>query len=127
MSSFDSIDHHILESILKEHINDQQFIDLYWKFVRAGYMEFGKMKPNSIGGTPIAFAKSIAKEGSVISPILSNIYLDKFDKYVEQIKEELESQNKGKPNMVNPEYAKLDNTIQNITKSKARYKRLDKI
>jgi retron-type reverse transcriptase len=117
MSYFNSIDHQILESILKEHIHDQQFIDLYWKFVRAGYMVFGKMKLNSVG----------VPQGSIISPILSNIYLDKFDKYVEQIKEELESQNKGKPNMVNPEYAKLDNTIQNITKSKARYKRLGKI
>jgi retron-type reverse transcriptase len=107
---------------LKEHINDQQFIDLYWKFVRAGYMEFGMMRPRSVG----------VQQGSIISPILSNIYLDKFDKYVEHIKDELEANNKGKHSNVYPESAKLDNTIHNRNKSqvlatKKRYKRLGKV
>jgi hypothetical protein len=66
--------------------------------------------------------------GSIISPILSNLYLDKFDKMIKEIKIKLEIQNKNKrsniinpeyaTNIINPEYAKLDNTIQNITKSK---------
>jgi len=39
---FDNVDHHILANLLAEiKIGDQQFIDLYWKLVRAGYVEEG--------------------------------------------------------------------------------------
>jgi group II intron reverse transcriptase/maturase len=36
---FDTIDHHILISILRKRINDEYFIALIWKMLRAGYME----------------------------------------------------------------------------------------
>ena len=36
---FDSFDHHVLISILQRRIHDEQFINLMWKMLRAGYME----------------------------------------------------------------------------------------
>jgi len=79
---FDNINHEVLINILKERIADQRFIRLIRKFLNAGYVEdwvFHK----TYSGTP---------QGGIISPILANIYLDKFDKY---IKEYINQFNKG--------------------------------
>ena len=76
-------------AILSERISDMRFLRLIRKFLNAGYVEdwvFHK----SYSGTP---------QGGIISPILANIYLDKFDKY---IKEYTEKFNKGKRRKENP-------------------------
>lgn len=86
---FDNIDHEVLVAILSERISDERFLRLIRKFLNAGYVEdwvFHK----SYSGTP---------QGGIISPILANIYLDKFDKY---IKEYIENFNKGKRRKENP-------------------------
>lgn len=101
----DEINHHVLEKLLVNHFNDQRFIDLYWKFVRAGYVEFDKVKVNDIG----------IPQGSIISPILSNLYLHELDKFIINEKEQLLKSNM-KANFRNSIYDKLDNRIQNITK-----------
>lgn len=62
--------YHILAKILQENIEDQQFIDLYWKLVKAGYVE--------------GICSSLTKGG--INSILSDIYLNKFDKFISDIK-----------------------------------------
>lgn len=36
---FDSFDHHVLVDILRERIEDENFIALMWKMLKAGYME----------------------------------------------------------------------------------------
>jgi retron-type reverse transcriptase len=102
---FDEIDHHILEKLLIEHFNDQRFIDLYWKFVRAGFVEFNSLKINDIG----------VPQGSVVSPILSNLYLHELDKFIQMEKEQL-LDSKLKISLRNLVYSKLNNRIQNITK-----------
>lgn len=71
---FDNIDHNILIGILKERISDERFLRLIRKFLNAGYIENWKYS-NTYSGTP---------QGGIISPILANIYLDKFDKYMEE-------------------------------------------
>jgi len=57
-------------------------------------------------------------QGSIVSPILSNLYLDKFDKFMEKYIERLVESNKGERSFLpNPEYVKVDTQIQNIMKS----------
>lgn len=71
---FDNINHEVLINILKERIADERFIRLVRKFLNAGYVEdwvFHK----TYSGTP---------QGGIISPILANIYLDKFDNYIQE-------------------------------------------
>jgi len=92
---FDKFDHAVLIELISNKISDQRFIQLIWKVLRAGYMEFHTIQ-NSIIGTP---------QGSIISPILSNIYLHELDKFIERIKT---SYDKGKVEAINPEYRKLE-------------------
>jgi len=76
-SCFDNIDHKVLADILCENISDKGFMDLYWKMVRAGYMFQGTHFP-TIKGSP---------QGSIVSPILANIYLHKLDAFIHSYKE----------------------------------------
>ncbi len=72
---FDNIDHEILLSILREKIHDNRFIRLVEELLKAGYLEDWKYKP-TLSGTP---------QGGIISPLLSNICLDRLDKFVERV------------------------------------------
>lgn len=98
-SFFDNIDHHVLINLLRKKISDERFIRLIWKFLRAGYMEDWKFN-KTFSGSP---------QGGIISPILSNIYLNEFDQYMEKLKNEFD---KGKCRRKNPEYKRIDNKIQ---------------
>ena len=93
---FDNIDHNVLISILRERISDERFLRLIRKFLNAGYVEDWKYN-KTYSGTP---------QGGIISPILANIYLDKFDKY---IKEYAAKFRKGDRRSINPEYWRLNN------------------
>ena len=70
---FDNINHEILLNILREKIYDLRFIHLINLFLKAGYIENWQYY-KTYSGVP---------QGSIIGPILSNIYLDKFDKFME--------------------------------------------
>ena len=70
---FDTVNHDKLISILRERVFDSATLHLIRKFLQAGIMEKGWVKSNTIG----------MPQGGPLSPILSNIYLDKFDKELE--------------------------------------------
>ena len=71
---FDTVNHDKLISILREKVNDSTTLHLIRKFLQAGIMEKGLAKPNILG----------VSQGNPLFPILSNIYLDKFDKELEE-------------------------------------------
>lgn len=48
---FDHVDHHALVNILRRRIQDEHFIGLIWKFLKAGYME-NWVYHNTYSGTP---------------------------------------------------------------------------
>lgn len=43
-SFFDNIDHQILAKLINKHFEDTRLRNLYWKFVKAGYMEWDNRK-----------------------------------------------------------------------------------
>lgn len=90
---FDNVDHHVLVRILGRRIKDEYFISLIWKFLKAGYME-DWVYHNTYSGTP---------QGSLISPILANIYLNELDVFMAKY---AESFNCGKSRKINPAYKK---------------------
>jgi len=72
---FDNVDHEILFNILGEKIHDRKLRIAIWKIMKAEIYEEGIYSPNHKG----------VPQGGVISPILANIYLDKFDDYMIQL------------------------------------------
>lgn len=70
---FDTVNHDKLISILRENVKDSKTLHLIRAYLRAGVLDKGFVKSTTIG-TP---------QGGPISVILSNIYLDKFDKELE--------------------------------------------
>lgn len=96
---FDNINHHILVNILRERIKDEAFIELIWKFLKSGYMEKWEYNATYSG----------VAQGSGFSPILANLYLDKFDKYIEEY---MKTFNKGKTRKVGKDYGRLKGRYQ---------------
>ena len=80
---FDNIDHNVLIEILRERILDERFLRLIRKFLNAGYLEEWQFN-KTYSGTP---------QGGIVSPILANIYLDKFDKFMEEYAQKFPQRN----------------------------------
>nr|YP_009517185.1 hypothetical protein C0991_000013 [Blastosporella zonata]AYE93076.1 hypothetical protein C0991_000013 [Blastosporella zonata] len=77
---FDKIPHDKLMELLSLRIKDQRFLQLIRKALNAGYM-LNNIPKYDVVGTP---------QGSIISPILANIYLHQLDEYVEKLKYEFD-------------------------------------
>lgn len=73
MGSFDRLDHEVMLTILGEKLHDNRFLRLIQNMIQAGYLEEWTYH-KTLSGSP---------QGGVVSPILSNIYLDKLDQFVE--------------------------------------------
>ena len=93
---FDEIDHDTLIYVLQSRIKDTRFINLIRKALNAGYLDVYNNPKSCIVGTP---------QGSIISPILCNIFMGQFDNYIEN--EILPRFNRGKTRATNPIYNNL--------------------
>jgi len=70
---FDQLDHQVMVNTLREKIDDNRFVRLIGQMLAAGYLEDWVWNA-TLSGAP---------QGGVLSPCLSNIYLDRLDKFVE--------------------------------------------
>jgi group II intron reverse transcriptase/maturase len=96
---FDNIDHDILLDLLRKRIDDEKFIDLIRRMLKAGFVEDWKHNP-TYSGTP---------QGGVVSPILANIYLHELDEFMATMQTGFD---KGKQRAAPPEYWRLTAHIQ---------------
>lgn len=71
---FDTVNHDLLMDMLREQVDDKRVLKLIRKFLKSGVMING-LVGNTEEGTP---------QGGNLSPLLSNIYLTKFDKMLEE-------------------------------------------
>ncbi|MGZ6693449.1 MAG: reverse transcriptase domain-containing protein [Solirubrobacteraceae bacterium] len=92
---FDRLDHQVMLDILGERIHDNRLLRLVGQMLRAGYLEDWKWNA-TLSGAP---------QGGVVSPILSNIYLDRLDKFVDTVL--LPGYTRGVVRKHNPEYSRL--------------------
>ncbi len=72
---FERLDHELMLTILQEKIHDNRFLRLIANLLKAGYLEDWRYHATLSG----------VAQGAVVSPVLSNIYLDRLDKYVETV------------------------------------------
>ena len=116
VSYFDRINHKKLMELVSKRIQEQQVIDLLWKFLRAGVVTDGKYKRTTMG----------VPQGAVISPILSNIYLHELDLYVETLRKKFDTKKTSEPN---PAYRKAKSLLRSKKgkEKKEGYKQLRKL
>lgn len=98
---FGSLDHEVLLAALSEKIHDNRFLRLIHQMLKAGYLEDWKWHA-TLSGSP---------QGGVLSPLLSNIYMDRLDTFVESVL--IPEYTRGISRRKNPEYQKLENAIWN--------------
>src|SRR5438132_1804378 len=96
---FGRLDHEVLLNILSERIQDNRFLRLIRHMLQAGYLEEWRWH-ETLSGAP---------QGGVCSPVFSNIYLDKLDKFIETVL--LPKYNREKRRSKNPAYQRIENAI----------------
>jgi group II intron reverse transcriptase/maturase len=96
---FGSLDHEIMVRILSEKIHDNRFLRLIRNMLEAGYLEDWEYHA-TLSGSP---------QGGVVSPILSNIYLSKLDRYAETVL--ISQYTRGNRRKHNPEYERTRNRM----------------
>lgn len=72
---FDSIPHRVILELLRQRVRDERFMALIAQMLKAGVMEEGKHY-KTYSGTP---------QGGVVSPVIANIVLHKFDVWMEAV------------------------------------------
>jgi group II intron reverse transcriptase/maturase len=92
---FDTLDHAVLLAILSEKIHDARFIRLVGALLKAGYLEEWRYNA-TLSGSP---------QGAVLSPLLSNLYLDKLDTLVASTL--IPAYTRGERRGANPRYRRL--------------------
>lgn len=100
---FDNLNREILISILRERIADERFIRLICKFIKAGCLEREDCL-NTRSGIP---------QSGTLSHVLANIYLNEFDKYMQEY---AASFDKGAQKQVNSHYQDWADSVCRFSK-----------
>jgi group II intron reverse transcriptase/maturase len=96
---FGSLDHEIMLSTLAGDIHDGRFLRLLRNMLQAGYLD-DWVWHETLSGAP---------QGGVASPILSNIYLHRLDKYVETVL--IPEYTRGTNRAPNPDYQEVEKQL----------------
>ena len=109
-SCFTAINHNKLIEILSRKIHDGRFLNLIKRMLKAGYLEEWTNN-KTYSGVP---------QGGVVSPILSNIYLNELDQFYEN---ELKAKyTKGKKRKKSKAYARVSTALYTAKKKNDRDK-----
>jgi group II intron reverse transcriptase/maturase len=101
---FGSLDHRVMLETLATHIHDSRFLQLIDRMLKAGYLEDWRWHA-TLSGAP---------QGGIASPVMSNIYLDRFDRFIEQ--QLIPEYHRGKRRRTNPAYQRVENEIARETR-----------
>jgi hypothetical protein len=96
---FGSFDHDVMLLILGERLHDNRFLRLVRNMLQAGYLEDWEYNATLSG----------CQQGGVASPVMSNIYLDRLDRFVETVL--IPEYTRGKGRAENPAYKQVSDRI----------------
>jgi group II intron reverse transcriptase/maturase len=96
---FDTISHDHLMTIIYQRVSCQKTLALIRSALKAGYIELGGINEKALMGTP---------QGSVLSPLLCNIFLHKLDIFMLDL---IRSHDKGSRRRQNPAYSRFLNRL----------------
>jgi group II intron reverse transcriptase/maturase len=96
---FGSLDHEVMLATLAEKIHDGRFLQLVSRMLKAGYLEDWTWHATLSGSA----------QGGIASPVLSNVYLDRLDQWIEQ--RLLPEYNLGRRRRPNPGYKTVEYAI----------------
>jgi len=109
--AYPTIDHHVLVKTLEKRINDPRFIRLVWKLLGCGVLFEERT----------TWAKTGVPQGSIVSPILANIYYQELDDYVEQIMEKVTTPHKDRTTRRSSAYKALEYQINKVFEEMKRH------
>lgn len=104
--AYPTINHHILINNLEKRIDDPRFISLIWKLLRCGVLSEERK----------IWLKEGVPQGSVVSPILANIYYHKLDEFVKKIMRNTATPETDKKNLKSAAYKSLEYQISKVRK-----------
>lgn len=103
--AYPTIDHHVLIKILQKRINDHRFITLVWKSLKCGVLDEER----------IQWSKTGVPQGSIVSPILANIYYHELDEYVQTLRIKYETPESERNTLKSPAYKTLEYKINKVS------------
>ena len=104
--AYPTIDHHILVKTLKKRIHDPRFIRLVWKLLGCGVLDEERK----------SWSKTGVPQGSIVSPILANIYYHELDEFIQKLKVQWESSENDKKSLRSKAYKSLEDQISKVSK-----------
>lgn len=96
---FDTIPHQKIMEILGHKIGCEKTLALISRALKAGTIELGGIVQKTLEGTP---------QGSVLSPLLCNIFMHEFDIFMKNLSDTF---NRGKIRRKNPLYRRITNNL----------------
>jgi group II intron reverse transcriptase/maturase len=111
---FERWDHKVLLKILAEKIHDNRFLRLIKHLLQAGYLEEWRSH-TTLSGAP---------QGGIVSPILSNIYLDQLDHFMQTTL--IPQYTRGQARRDNPAYRRYSRQIA-MARKKGEYRQAHKL
>lgn len=103
-NAYPTIEHDKLCQILTQKIKDERFMRLIRKSLKGGVYDHPQVLYSKLG----------VPQGSIVSPILANIYYNELDKWVSQKAKEVFVEKSPKRN---PEHKQIEYQIQKLSKS----------
>lgn len=99
--AYPTIDHTTLIQLVERRVDDVRFIRLIWKLLSCGVLEEERMTWSNTG----------VPQGSIVSPILANIYFHELDKFVATLQSKYGTPDDQKNRIRSKEYKTLEHKI----------------